>query len=384
MKPVAQWRSRHAPSGRAVAFGALKSFGIKDLSELWPGVDVCLMSSGTSALACAIGQLLAELPSEYPRRVALPAYGCPSLVAAALWCGATPVYYDLAEDFSPVDDGVVRVLADECAVAVHVDAFGAAVGPADHPRLIRDLAQSFAMYAPGWQPSGCLTVVSTGRAKPMSLLRGGAVLSRTTTVHPKLAAEEVVSRSEFALRAGLYALTQRAAVLGVVLSIPRLAPTATGFSPLADVRRMPPQWSGVFSAGVVAAREQFSRWRDETNDMLMLAMESGACVPQVIDPGCNQLPLWRIPVLCPSIGAAAALAADGWHLGVSRLYGRTLPGIMGFHQDTVARRWPGASDIAQRLVTLPTHGRLSARQRRQLGQLLSQWCRSGRRSAVSA
>jgi hypothetical protein len=54
--------------------------------------------------------------------------------------------------------------------------------------------------------------------------------------------------------------------------------------------------------------------------------------------------------------------------GVSRLYQRTLAQFV--QPDIDPRAWPGAAMLADRLITLPTHGRLGEAQLRSLQALL--------------
>jgi hypothetical protein len=109
--------------------------------------------------------------------------------------------------------------------------------------------------------------------------------------------------------------------------------------------------------------------------MLRLARESGAQVFTSVLRTEGRLPLWRVPVLCPDPESAAALAREGAHLGISRLYRRPLPEIMGMAAAEAAERWPSAALIAGRLITLPTHGRLGERRESQLRRLLERQLR---------
>lgn len=364
-------RAQHSPSGRAVPIRAIRSFGDgTDMGSLWPGTAVRLLDSGKAALALAIRNVVDSLPAGGGNRVALPAYGCPSLVAAALWAGAHPFFYDVAADFSPEPGELVNCLGDQDTVVIHVDAFGMDRGVPGHPRLIRDLAQSFAPYQRGWRPSAVQTTISTSRAKPLSLNGGGALLMRADAIDVSSVSEATIAKSGLALHAALYGLSMRPTVLGALSAIPQISTGKTEFSPITTVQRMPEQWSGTFAAAVRLARERFDVYRDETNSMLALAHDAGVCIPGRPSPLTNPLPLWRIPVLCQSPESAARLASEGRHLGVSRLYGRALPVIMGETVEAAAERWPGAVWIAERLITLPTHGRLSQRQRSELGGLL--------------
>ena len=351
---------------------AIRSFGNgADISKLWPGTAVRLLDSGKAALALAIRHAVDSLPAGAGNRVALPAYGCPSLVAAALWAGVPPVFYDLAADLSPEPGELVNCLGDEDTVVVHVDAFGMDHGVPDHPSLIRDLAQSFSPYQRHWRPSAFRTTISTSRAKPLSLNGGGALLTRADACDVSSLSEAAIAKPGLALHAALYGLSMRSTVLGVLSSIPQIDTGGANFSPMTGVQRMPERWAGAFAAAVGLARERFDAYLDETNSMLALAYDAGVCIPGRPSPLTNPLPLWRVPVLCQSPESAMRLASEGRHLGVSRLYSRALPVIMGETVEAAAERWPGAMWIAERLITLPTHGRLSRRQRSELGGLLS-------------
>jgi dTDP-4-amino-4,6-dideoxygalactose transaminase len=109
--------------------------------------------------------------------------------------------------------------------------------------------------------------------------------------------------------------------------------------------------------------------------MLRLARESGARVLASAMEAEGRLPLWRVPIVCPSPASAALLAKEGVHLGISRLYVRPLPQIIGMDTADVAARWPNAAWVAERLITLPTHGRLGERLESELRKLLERHLR---------
>jgi hypothetical protein len=348
---------------------------------LWPGAQLLLFPSGTAALGNALRLAFAAMGASSPRTVLLPAYGCPNLAAAALWAGAVPEYYDISrETLGPAPGVLERLRAANNTAMVHVDAFGAptvgieAAGLED--RLVHDLAQSFAPYQPNWRPNLPLSVLSYGRAKPVSLTFGGALLIERPS---EALSREIASVSatwdmpgwKWGLRTALYSLSLHPMVFGALARIPALGIGQTSFSPLTEARRLPQRWAGVMAAAVGEVRGSFDVFVRQTAAMLKLALDSGARVPASALQALGRLPLWRIPVLCPTPDDATALAKEGLHLGVSRLYARALPQIMEVAPPDVAARWPNAAWIAERLVTLPAHGRLSKACEDELRHLLT-------------
>jgi dTDP-4-amino-4,6-dideoxygalactose transaminase len=339
-----------------------------------------LFGSGTAALGAALELAFRLLPEGAPRRVALPAYACPNLVAATLWADGIPEYYDLAPDVSGPVPGVVESLSrSRDFVMLHVDAFGAdtlpaSVSAAPEGLLIHDLAQSFAPFLQGWRPRARFSVASFGRAKPLSLTLGGALIAAL----PAGSAEPIegssptvdVSGSKLSLRAAVYALSLHPAAFGVLSRIPALGIGRTSFTPLTHVDRLPREWHAAIAAAVTELRGSLPLITAQTGDMLRLARESGAQVPPSALAAEGHFPLWRVPVLCPDAESATLIAREGAFLGLSRLYLRPLPQVMGMAATEVAPLWPNATEIAGRLITLPTHGRLGERRESQLRRLL--------------
>jgi hypothetical protein len=372
--------ARQAPAGRPVPRTAL-AVGRSTPPVLWPGLQTSLFDSGTAALAVALERALATVPADAPRCVALPAYACPNLVAAALWARATPEYYDLSRDTLGAEPGVLEKLAARDAVVLNVDAFGAdtlptGVGVGQGPRLVHDLAQSFAPFQDEWRPRAAFTVASFGRAKPLSLTLGGALIA-TANGHgagrptPTAAIPtRAVPDWKLSMRAAVYALSLSPLAFGLLARIPALGIGQTKFAPLTGVTGLPAQWHERLAAAVQDLRQQLSLFRDQTAVMLRLALECGARVPASAVAASDRLPLWRIPVLCPTPEAATGLAREGAYLGISRLYARPLPQIVGMPAEEVEARWPNAAWIAERLITLPAHGRLGQHLQEQLRRLL--------------
>lgn len=377
--------ARHAPAGRRVPRAALSSRPRVAATQLWPGVRVGLFDSGTAALGHALRFAFAANATPPANRVVLlPAYACPNLVAAALWAGAVPQYYDLARDTLGPGPGVLDELRRTGnAVMVHVDAFGAdtlpllpSLGNGVRGRLVHDLAQSFAPYSPEWRPRFPFSVLSSGRAKPVSLTLGGILLTESGAAEPGSveipdAPASDLSVWKWRLRTAVYSLSLHPLVFGVLARIPALEIGQTRFTPLTVAGRLPERWVRIFRTAAADARDSFTAFSRQTAAMLQLARDSGVSVPASALQTQGRAPLWRVPILCPTPESAMTLAREGTHLGISRLYVKTLPEIMGVPRADVLACWPNAAWIAERLVTLPTHGRLGERLEDGLRHLLA-------------
>jgi hypothetical protein len=373
--------ARHAPAGRPVPRAVLTSAGRRDGQLAWPDLQTELFASGTAALGAALKSALGMLPYGKPSRVVLPAYGCPNLVAAVLWAGGTPDYYDLSRDtLAPVPGAVETLITDRAAVMLHVDAFGADTLPPEVSGVpaglvVHDLAQSFAPFQEGWKPRVRHSVASFGRAKPVTLTLGGVLVTSPGSPSPVSPGEQSspsadVSESKLSLRAAGYALSLHPGVFGILSRIPALGIGQTHFTALTHAHRLPQRWHALVAAAVADLRTSLPLLRSQTAAMLRLARESGARVLSSAMEAEGRLPLWRVPIVCPSPASAALLAKEGVHLGISRLYVRPLPRIIGMDTADVAARWPNAAWVAERLITLPTHGRLGERLESELRKLL--------------
>lgn len=369
--------ARCAPAGRASPLSDFFARQAAKPAQQWRGLQADLYQSGTAALAAALRAALDALPAGAERRVALPAYGCPNLAAAALWAGGEIVYYDISSHtLSAADQTIDALLSTGDTVVVRVDAFGATSPPAlESDRVIDDLAQSFAAYGDAWVPRAPYSILSFGRAKPLALTLGGAVLSMSrlgAAVAASLGDHPVISLARWrgAIRAAVYSLCLNPMLFGMLSRVPQLGIGQTRFSELDEVRRLPVAWRSIVASAIQKSRDSFERHISQTQVVLRLAKEAGAEVPACAVIAGERAPLWRVPVLCATEENARYIAMNGAHLGLSRLYGASLPEIMGTPQQQVAAEWPHANAIASRLITLPTHGRLGAGALSELQSLL--------------
>jgi perosamine synthetase len=178
---------------------------------------VALTDSGTSALALAFAIML-------PRggTVALPAYGCVDLVAAARYGGLRVRLYDIdPATLSPDLDSLRRALGRgvDVAVVAHFYGFAAdiegarAVASAAAVPIIEDAAQHAGGQLAG-RPLGAfgpLTVLSFGRGKGTTGGRGGALLATADAGASMVTAVTTAGASQWGVPGGLGDLTRAAA-----------------------------------------------------------------------------------------------------------------------------------------------------------------------------
>lgn len=327
----------------------------------WPaGYRVFLVQSGTAALALALVALAARAPGR--RRVLLPGYGCPDLVAAVVHAGLTPELVDTLPGQPFMDPArLASQLGDDVLAVLGVHVLGLAerlaelssLAAARGAVLVEDSAQRLP-EADG--PLADLVVLSFGRGKPAGALGGGALLLR----EPALAGLEVnrfigpasAPRLPAALSRRLYNLLISPWPYGLVSRLPGLGLGATVYRPLAGIHALDP-------ARAAFAASQFRRSRARLPGPAQSALREGlGRLPAVVDLAAEQpgARLLRYPLLAPDRATRdcwyARLSAAG--LGASVFYGQALADLPGLPPCREAGL-DQSRQLAGRLLTLPVH-----------------------------
>lgn len=152
----------------------------------YQGFDAYWVDSGTSALALTIIAAKQSRPEIDKPQVILPAYGCPDLVAAAVYAKVQPVLVDIQADDPGYDLEQLQSAINNNTIAVVAVNF---LGISDRLQeikkllpnntyLIEDNAQCYAALAEPENILGDFAITSFGRGKPVSLLGGGLALIR--------------------------------------------------------------------------------------------------------------------------------------------------------------------------------------------------------------
>lgn len=347
-----------------------------------------LFPSGTAALANAIS--LSKIRSHVNNpEVILPAYGCPDLVAACVHAHVYPKLVDVRTDhwgYEP--ESLQRSLSKRTIALVAVNLLGIGDESDKLKDLCRDqkisLIQDSAQHLPrspiNWP--GDFVVLSFGRGKPLNLLQGGALVTMSR------AAEDHAASFSAPVRATKFLRTRAAAIAFNVLTRPhaywivsKLPGTGLGDVTYKKLTCSAPLsnhiWGQIESAfRLYCAKPSYLRelWAEAIDEWSKIG------IAELGQPGTSKYsePL-RLPLLAPN-----QLTRDGIvtslnrrHLGASRLYGATLPQIEGVPEIIQSQGpFPGATQLAMRLFTLPTHSLVTAQTVDAARTVISHWHRT--------
>lgn len=355
-------------------------------------------SSGTAALAAAIMAAIRLKKVDEPE-VLLPAYGCPDLVSAAVFAGAKPVLVDFEADRPWMDFEELSAKISMRAVAiVAVDLFGI---PERMQRLrqlaeqagvllIEDSAQAFPSGKEQdiWQ--GDLVVLSFGRGKPVSLLGGGAVLSRARESRNNMSIniilgellsennlkleQSICKKKIFSLKVWLYNRIISPRLYWLPQALPFLHLGETRYHPLCAIESMNSEHKALLPVNITAYRDDEMLIQKELVDMLEKLSFDGKDFTD-LPKACKiaeDRRLLRYPLLVkPEDREKLYTELRRFGLGPSRMYPTALskiPGLESLLSDQ--GDFPVASSFAERLLTLPTHKQVCRKDIAKMNQVL--------------
>lgn len=339
-------------------------------------VPACyLAASGRTALYLLLRGLSAHMPDR--DEVVLPAYTCPSLVRVSLDLGLRPRLVDIsAATFAVHEDQLLALLGRQTLAVVHVHPFGIPL-PMDSliqqahaigAVVIEDAAQAMGARLNGWPVGvrGDFGLYSLGPGKPISA-GGGGVLSVN---HPRFL--ELVENAwrHLAVPTGVAS----------VAAMGRLAAFSAAFHPMG--------WWLATRAGLHRVGDREESWgyavqglapaQAAVADILLRRIDAindqRRCTAQRLGDRLLAFPWLHLPR--PTEGAEAiylrlpiilstAQQREAAHnllwsrgIGAGRLYRHTLSEI---YPRLAERPYPGAEVVARRLLTLPTHHYLTAK-----------------------
>ena len=319
-----------------------------------------LTDSGTSALVLAL-----RLAAPSGATIALPAYGCVDLVAAALFAGVRIRLYDIdPATLSPDLDSVRRVIERgvDAIVVAHLFGYAAdvhgvqAIASASGVPVIEDAAQGAGGAVGNCRLGsiGDLAILSFGRGKGLCAGGGGALLASTDRWRSKV---EELARLE--TRRGWSRLSTtaiqwmlgRPSVYALPAAVPWLHLGEMVYHPAAEPRGMSVVSTSLIASAFalessdIAARRAHARALD--------AATSEARDLAVVVPIASSHPGYLRYALRDLTGRRRAETA----LGIVRPYPGTLADYPQIGSSIVGGEPPmrGAAEIARSLFTLPTH-----------------------------
>ena len=358
------------------------------LGDMFPGYLLTFYSSGTAALAAAIMAAIRAKESIEPE-VILPAYACPDLISAVMYAGAKPVLVDLAERHPLIDiDQLCRKINSKTVAVIAAHFLGIperlglikAVTQKHGALLIEDSAQAFpvAEVPEFWQ--GDLVVVSFGRGKPVSLLQGGAVLSRNmalTKYLPKPSSHKdrretgIVS---FTASAIAYNILTQPRIFWLPNRIPGLGLGLTRFRPLQLISSMPEVAVRFLRSNIQRYRSRQPRAQQWIKEMLQQIRQPGIFDVAQSCALSERVRLLRYPILVQGRERKGRLLRklQKAGLGASPMYPAPLPEIRGLETHIFCQKdeFPRAKSFAEELITLPTHCRVRKSDIEKIGNLI--------------
>jgi perosamine synthetase len=338
-----------------------------ELRQAFGARDVVLVDSGTSALAMAL-----RLTTPVDGIVALPAYACVDIGAAAIYARVRVRLYDVDPVTLSADlDSVSRVLAAGVDTIVASHLFGY---PADVPAVaalaaehgaavIEDAAQGAwgSLLGTRLGAFGPLTVLSFGRGKGMTGGGGGALLSigerapdamsaaRTRIAAPTSSLRTLaVTTAQWALgRPALYALPS---------SIPALHLGETIYHPAHEPRSITSASASLVRAALARASDDLAVRRRHA-DVLALAALSSRDVSAVRPIAGAEPGYLRFPV---RLADTRTRNREQPSLGIVHGYPDTLADLAALRSSLIGdEKLAGTRELQRSIVTLPTHSLLN-------------------------
>ncbi|MBI4500750.1 MAG: DegT/DnrJ/EryC1/StrS aminotransferase family protein [Gemmatimonadetes bacterium] len=351
-----------------------------------------LTGSGTQALELAMRTVWWRAGTDAPSVVALPAFGCFDIATAAVGSGLSIALYDVDPDtLTPDLDSLRSILAGGVKIVVVAHLFGYPIdwnglqecAAPFGAVLIEDAAQGHG--ARWWErPAGALgslSILSFGRGKGWTGSRGGALLQRgpaALDAPPHRLANPVPRDEASALGTALAQwMLGTPGLYWLPASIPALRLGETRYREPVPLSRMTRAAAAmIWTSGPLATTEMFAR-RSNAWELLARLPFSDHVRPLRRqlggDPGFLRLPL--------RLSHGLAGFRDAGHarrLGIAASYPSTLGQLEPVRERLVGpeTHWPGAEILVRELVTLPTHSRLTNRDKATLVRVIEEYRRT--------
>jgi dTDP-4-amino-4,6-dideoxygalactose transaminase len=345
-----------------------------DLRRAFGASSVALVDSGTSALAMAM-----RATTRAGGVVALPAYACVDIGAAAIFAQLRVRLYDVDPVTLSADlDSVSRVLAQgvDTIVVAHLYGFPAdvpgvaALAAAHGVAVIEDAAQGAwgSLLGKRLGAFGPLAVLSFGRGKGMTGGGGGALLGIGANIPGALVtANEHLASPRSSLRTLAVSSAQwalgRPSLYSLPSAIPALHLGETNYHSAHDPRRITSASASLVRASLARADADLVLRRGHA-ESLARAAERATRIRAVRPIAGAEPGYLRFPVL---LADARAERRERAELGIVHGYPHTLAELAELKSSLLGdEKLTGSRDLQHNLVTLPTHSLLNEEDFREL------------------
>jgi len=370
--------SKLRPVGNPIPLGQLFG-GSKPCVSFVDGYQAYFYQSGTASLAAVLLALSGHRPDR--RKVILPAYACPDVLTAVLFCGLEPVVVDFEQDkpFLSFEELKESVSADVLAViAVNFLGIQERIPEIDNiarphgVMVIEDSAQ-LAPWKSKSRPRAHYSILSFGRGKPESVLTGGcALVDKNLNVNLPVYVESSSVKNVFVytLKVLTYNLLSTPIFFGLLSKLKFLGIGKTKYKTLQTISGMNGTAKKVLFRVVGSALTNkniyFYDWQAEIRNYAQFGVIDLA---QSCHLGAGAF-LLRHPILVKSHDQRQKLLALGSDFGMSALYPSLLPLADGVPIQFGEQSWPNAQRFCDRLVTLPCHVGVTPAYRRKIIEVL--------------
>lgn len=357
---------------------------------------VFLLSSGKAALTLILHALTALSAR---RKVLIPAYTCFSVPSAIVKAGLQVSLCDINPESLDFDFHSLEQLLDErplCVIPTHLLGL-----PSDVDRMkalcrgkdvfiVEDAAQAMGGEQDG-RPLGTLGDVSFfsfGRGKNITCGSGGVILTNSDVVAKALRSRYDQLKDESLLgrmRNFGEVLTMRLLINPVAYwfpaGLPFLELGETKFSTDFEVMRMDGVRAGMLSYWRERLEES-KRARYATSMDLRLGLPANARI--VGHPGSDSQVYLRLPVMleAKSLKEKACQLSNAQGLGISPLYPSAIHAIKELQDTLQGKDCPGAEAVVDRLVTLPVHQFMTAKDCERISRFLTELSGIASRTAL--
>lgn len=362
-----------------------------ELATRFGAHGVVLLDSGTNALQLALSW--ASGKGRASGVAALPGYSCYDVVTAAVGAGVRLRFYDVDPlTLTPDLDSVRAVLGEGVSVLVAGNLYGYPLGweglasvcdEAGVP-IVEDAAQGLGTQTPAGLGGslGAASILSFGRGKGWTGGGGGALLLRDPRFLVERGTAEaapnsggvaaVVTLAAWALgRPHLYRIPASAPGLGLGETHYKEPSTPRGIS----------GFSAALARRTAASAQLAVSQRRGTAGEIMEKIRGvdpkrsrcRPCEPVAGGTSASSASFLRLPVVARDRRVASDLLQRGRALGVASGYPRPLFELEAAQelmaQHVPSADLPGSRELAERLVTLPTHEWLNEKDRARLVEL---------------
>jgi len=328
------------------------------------GGSASLFCSGRAALAKYLLQRKKSEKSE----VIIPAYTCWSVPAAVVRAGMKVRLVDVDPlDFQPVTDELGEVdcemvstiilphLLVLCDALEHVVTRIREINP--EIAVVEDAAQ---VWPPSLGTTTDATLLSFGRGKPIPLGGGGAMITADKTETGKrLDFREGVGMADW-IKTALTCFSTKPSVYGIPASLPFLGIGKTIYEPDFRIAHGMFSWQRKLGSSVM---ERLQDWSLKRMVHAHQVIETVRSLPGWSVPGSlgEQGPI-RLPVMAPDRSTRDRFVRECRRRSIvtAPMYPSTVQDIPQLRSAIVnPGEWPGAEEVANRLVTVPVYPTLS-------------------------